>query len=111
MSGESCSPMPNTAVANGAMVYEDANIGKIKHGMMICNTTKGICTKTVILVNDAEGVSRAGKQAAKQFGEPVYTKEGSIYVYAWKYIPSNEKEIKIRLEVAADLQHAKLFVE
>lgn len=110
-SGASCSPMLNNALSSEAMVYEDVSIGKIKHGKMICQTTNGICTKTMITVQTAEGVTQAGKQAAKQFGEPVYKKEGSIYVYSWKNMPSNEKTLSIRLEVAADRQSAELFVE
>ncbi len=110
-SAATCSPMLNNSLSSEAMVYEDVSIGKIKHGKMICQTTNGICTKTMITVHTAEGVTQAGKQASKQFGEPVYKKEGSIYVYSWKNMPSNEKTLSIRLEVAADLQSAELFVE
>ena len=109
-SGASCSPMLNNATSSETMVYEDVSIGKIKQGKMICQTTNGICTNTMITVHTAEGVSQAGKQATKQFGEPTYTKEGSFYVYSWKYIPSNEKTLNIRLQVAADRQSAELFV-
>jgi len=109
--GNTCTLRVPGIVTTGYLKYDNVRIGKIQHCQMFCETRNGICYNTMIIVKDPESVKQAGQQAAKQFGEPTYSKEGSLYIYAWKYIPNKEKELNARLEVAADLQSAELFIE
>jgi len=108
----SCAKKPTTFIHASRFVFPDASIGRIDSCSLTYELDSDTIRKVIITLPNAIGVKQAGKQAAKQFGEPTYTKEGSTYVYAWKHITtSNAKELTIRLEVAADLQSAELFVE
>jgi hypothetical protein len=115
--GENCAsaqcyaPGVQPGPAAAYILNQDAQIGKIKHSMMLCETPDGVCNKMIITLRDAESVKQAGKQASKQFGNPVYTKEGGSYVYTWMYATPEKHQLKITLKIAADLYTGVLFVE
>ena len=77
---------------------------------MLCETPKGICQKMIFTFVGEETVEQAGKQAAKQFGKPVYTKDGSKFVYAWKHTTADNQNLSIRLEVSADIKSGVMYV-
>ena len=92
-------------------LYNNVTIGKIKKCRMIWEIPYGICLKMSLFLDDVESVEQAGKQASKQFGKPVYSKDGSKYIYAWKYTTSDRRKLNIRLEVAADQKHGMLYID
>lgn len=110
-SGQCYSPGVSDGPAASYLLHQDARIGRIRHCAMVCETPGGVCRKMIFTLASAEAVEQAGKQAAKQFGKPAYTKEGNLYVYAWSYKTSDDHQLKIRLEVAADQNHGQLYVE
>lgn len=106
-----CSAPPKTdGPAAAYLLHDDVRIGKIKHCMMLCETPMGICQNMIFTFKGEESVEQAGKQAAKQFGKPVYTKEGSKFVYAWKYTTPENQKLSIRLEVSADIKSGMMYV-
>lgn len=109
-SGQCYSPPKTDGPAASYLLHDDVRIGKIKHCTMLCETPKGVCCKMIFTLRDADSVTQAGKQAAKQFGKPVYTKEGSKFVYAWKHTTVDNQKLSIRLEVAADIQSGMMYV-
>lgn len=109
-SGQCYSPGVSDGPAASYLLHPDARIGKIKHCTMLCETPEGVCRKMIFTLHDEENVSKAGKQAAKQFGKPVYTKEGSLFVYAWEHTTADKQALSIKLEVSADFQSATMYV-
>lgn len=108
--GQCYAPPKTDGPAADYLLHNDVRIGKIKHCMMLCETPKGICQNMVFTFNGEESVEQAGKQAAKQFGKPVYTKEGSKFVYAWKHTTIENQKLSIKLEVSADIQSGVMYV-
>lgn len=110
--GQSCSVGVPAGSSAAYLLHEDIRIGKIKHSKMICEFPNGgVCSKMSFVLNNEESVSQAGKQAAKQFGEPVYTKEGNEFVYTWMHTTPENQKLNIRLEVAEDMKQGMLYVE
>ncbi len=94
----------------GFILHQDARIGKIRHCTMLCETPGGVCRKMIFTLTSAEAIEQAGKQASKQFGKPVYTKEDNLYIYSWTSKTSDDHQLKIRLEVAADLKSGMMYI-
>jgi hypothetical protein len=109
--GQCSSPPKTDGPAADYLLHTDIKIGKIKHCSMLCETPKGICQNMIFTFSGEENVEQAGKQATTQFGKPIYSKEGSKFVYAWKYTTVNNQKLNIRLEVAADIQSGVMYVE
>ncbi len=106
-----CSAPPKTdGPAAAYLLHNDVRIGKIKHCTMLCETPGGVCRNMIFTFKGEESVEQAGKQAAKQFGKPVYTKEGSKFVYAWKHTTEDNQKLNIRLEVSADVKSGVMYV-
>ena len=106
-----CSAPPKTdGPAAAYLLHNDVRIGKIKHCTMLCETPGGVCRNMIFTFKGEESVEQAGKQAAKQFGKPVYTKEGSKFVYAWKHTTEDNQKLSIKLVVSADIRSGVMFV-
>ncbi|MBK9103941.1 MAG: hypothetical protein IPL92_05085 [Saprospiraceae bacterium] len=109
-SGQCSVPGVTEGPPAGFILHRDARIGKIRHCAMVCETPGGVCRKMIFTLSSAEAIEQAGKQASKQFGKPLYTKEDSLYVYSWTSKTSDDDQLKIRLEVAADLKSGMMYM-
>jgi hypothetical protein len=109
-SGQCASPPKTDGPAAAYLMHDDVRIGKVKHCTMLCETPGGVCRNMVFTFKGEESVEQAGKQAAKQFGKPTYTKEGSKFVYAWKHTTEDNQNLNIRLEVSADVKSGVMYV-
>jgi hypothetical protein len=110
MSGEACAVGAPSGSSAPYLMHEKMTIGKIKQCKMVCDIPGGICTMMTFIMEDAESVTQAGKQAAKQFGKPKYTKEGAEFVYSWMYADKDQQPLQIKMVVSADIQHGVLYV-
>ncbi len=108
--GQCSSPPKTDGPAAAYLLHNDVRIGKIKHCTMLCETPGGVCRNMVFTFKGEESVEQAGKQASKQFGKPVYSKEGSKFVYAWKHTTPENQKLSIRLEVSADIKSGVMYV-
>lgn len=111
LSGESCSTGVPAGSSAAYLMHENITIGKIKKCKMICDLPGGICSKMTFILEGAESVTQAGKQAAKQFGEATYTKEGNKFIYSWIHTPEDQPQLNIRLEVSADIQSGMMYIK
>jgi hypothetical protein len=110
LTGEACAIGAPAGSNAPYLMHEKMTIGKIKQCKMICDIPGGICSKMTFILEGAEGVSQGGKQAAKQFGKPKYTKEGAEFVYSWTYTEKDQLPLQIKMVVSADIQHGMLYV-
>jgi hypothetical protein len=108
--GQCYAPPTTDGPAAEYLLHDDVRIGKVKHCTMLCETPKGVCQNMIFTFKGEESVEQAGKQAAKQFGKPTYTKEGSKFVYAWKHTTTDNQKLSIRLEVSADVKSGVMYV-
>lgn len=108
--GQCYAPPTTDGPAADYLLHQDVRIGKIRHCTMVCETPGGVCRKMIFMLPSAEAVEQAGKQAARQFGKPLYKKEDSRYVYSWTFRTSDNHQLKIRLEVDADLKSGMMYI-
>lgn len=106
-----CLKNPTSFVRANKFIFPDASLGKIDSCSMTYELETDTVRQMIITLPNEKGLKQAGKQAAKQFGKPVYSKDGSKYVYAWKYTTSDKRKLNIRLEVAADQKHGMLYID
>jgi hypothetical protein len=106
----SCAKDPTTFIQSSKFIFPDASLGKIDTCSMIYELQSDTIRKVIISLPNTLSVQQGGKQATKQFGKPTYSKEGSKYVYAWKYTTKENRKLSIRLEVAADQKHGMIYI-
>jgi hypothetical protein len=107
----SCARKQTHFITANEFVFPETSIGKIENCEMIYTCIADTLRKVTIVLKDEESVKQAGVQAGKQFGTPVYSKEGHLFVYRWNYKPRKKTALAIRLEVAQDAKSAVMFVE
>lgn len=110
LSGEACAVGAPAGSKAAYLMHEKMTIGKIKQCKMVCDIPGGTCTRMTFILEGAESVTQAGKQATKQFGKPKYTKEGVEFVYSWTYADKGQQPLKIKMVVSADIQQGMLYV-
>jgi hypothetical protein len=110
LTGEACAIGAPAGSSAPYLMHEKMTIGKIKQCNMVCDIPGGTCTRMTFILEGAESVSQGGKQAAKQFGKPKYTKEGVEFVYSWTYTDKGQQPLHIKMVVSADIQHGVLYV-
>jgi hypothetical protein len=106
----SCAKKPTAFIRSDRFIFPEASIGKIDSCSLTYELVNDTIRKVIITLPSASSIKQAGKQGAKQFGKPVYHKEGVHYVYAWSYKPRGMAPFAIRLEVNEDQASGMMYV-
>ena len=106
----SCAKKPTAFIRSDRFVFPEASVGKIDSCSLTYELINDTIRKVIITLPTDESIKQAGKQGAKQFGKPVYHKEGMLYVYTWTYKPRGKDPFAIRLEVNEDLESGMMYV-
>ncbi len=105
-----CLKDPTTFIRSYRFIFPDASLGRIDTCSLTYELQSDTIRRAILYLPNALSVKQGGKQASKQFGKPMYTKDGSKFVYAWKHTTVDNQKLSIKLEVSADIQSGMMYV-